>query len=58
MDGVTYHQSPEIISVFEELQLPIMISGPHSYDATPCELWFALFKSFNIKPRKFKTGKR
>ena len=44
--------------MLEQLQVPIMISGPHSYDAAPCELWFALFKSVNINPRKVKTGKR
>ena len=57
-DGAAYHQKPETMQMLEQLQVPIMISGPHSYDAAPCELWFALFKSVNINPRKVKTGKR
>ena len=28
-----------------------MILGPHSYNAAPCELWFALFKQDNINPK-------
>jgi hypothetical protein len=36
----------------------MLISGPHSYDAAPCELWFSLFKRVNINPRRVKTGKR
>jgi hypothetical protein len=46
------------MQMLEQLQVPIMISGPHSYDAAPCELWFALFKSVNINPRRLKTGKK
>jgi len=44
--------------LLQELQVPMMMSGPHSYDAAPCELWFSLFKRVNINPRKVKTGKR
>jgi hypothetical protein len=46
------------MKMLKELEVPIMISGPHSYDAGPCELWFSLFKRVNINPRKIKTGKR
>ncbi len=46
------------MKLVEELELPLMILGPHSYDAAPCELWFALFKQVNINPRRVKTGKR
>ena len=40
-DGAPYHQSAETIKLVAELQVPLMISGPHSYDASPCELYFA-----------------
>ena len=57
-DGAKYHQSAAALKMLRELQVPIMISGPHSYDAAPCELWFSLFKRVNINPRRVKTGKR
>ena len=43
-DGAAYHQSAAITKLLKELQVPIGISGPHSYDASPCELFYALFK--------------
>ena len=58
MDGAKYHQSVATQKLLAELEVPIMVSGPHSYDAAPCELWFALFKAVNINPRRVKTGKR
>jgi hypothetical protein len=57
-DGAAYHQSESTLKLLRDLDLPIMISGPHSYDAAPCELWFSLFKRQNINPRRLKTGKR
>jgi hypothetical protein len=35
-----------------------MILGPHSYNAAPCELYFAKFKSADINPRKVPAGKK
>ena len=57
-DGAAYHQSNETRKLLAELQVPLMISGPHSYDASPCELWYAYFKMVDINPRKVKCGKR
>ena len=34
-----------------------MISGPHSYDAAPFELWFSIFKRVNINPERSKQAK-
>ena len=56
-DGARYHRSQVTLDLLQELELPIMFSGPHSYDASPCELWFSLFKRVNINPRKLPTGK-
>ena len=58
LDGARYHRSTETLGVCEELQIPYMVSGPYSYNASPCEYWFSLFKRVNINPRKVKTGKR
>jgi hypothetical protein len=56
-DGARYHRSRETLEMLQELDVPIMLNGPHSYDAAPCEGWFALFKRVNINPRKLPTGK-
>ena len=44
--------------VIRELRIPFFFTGPYSYDASPCELWFAHFKRADINPRHIKTGKR
>ena len=44
--------------MFETLKIPIMFLGPHSYDAAPCELFFAQFKDRDINPRHIPTGKK
>jgi hypothetical protein len=56
-DNAPYHKSAATLKLLEELQVPIMFSGPHSYDTAPCELWFALFKKVNINIHRLKTGK-
>ena len=57
-DNAPYHTSPATLKTLKELQIPILFTGPHSYDASPCELWFAHFKRTDINPRHLKTGKR
>ena len=57
LDNAQYHKSGEVLELMQELDIPIMYSGPHSYDASPCELWFAAFKRVNINPRKLPAGK-
>ena len=57
-DGASYHQSDATLKLIEELKMPVIITGPQSYDIAPCELWFAMFKKVNINPRRVKTGKR
>ena len=58
LDGAPYHQSEEIMKVYDELNIPICISAAHSYDTAPCELFFAAFKSGHINPQRVQTGKR
>ena len=52
-----YHTSKSTLQLFENLQLPVLFTGPHSYDAAPCELWFAAFKNADINPRHVPLGK-
>ncbi|TFH49609.1 MAG: hypothetical protein E4G89_04575 [Methanothrix sp.] len=58
VDGAKYHQSKDFLPVAAELMLPYMLLGPHSYDAAPCELFFAHFKRADVNPRHVPTGKK
>ena len=57
-DNAPYHSSPATLAVLEKLKVPVLFTGPHSYDASPCELFFAHFKKSDINPRRLPTGKR
>ena len=57
-DGASYHKSSQTTKLLRDLDLPIMLLGPHSYNAAPCELYFARFKAADINPRKVAAGKR
>ena len=43
--------------MLERLRVPISMMGPYSYDAAPCELFFAAFKKADVNPRKVAMGK-
>ena len=58
VDGAKYHQSSDFLPIAAKLKLPYMILGPHSYDAAPCELFFAILKSSNLNPEDLSLGKR
>jgi transposase len=58
MDGAKYHTSGEMMEFYRKNMAPVMFTGPHSYDASPIELFFAAFKSKDINPDRIKTGKR
>ena len=58
LDNATYHTSPVILKVFALLEVPVLFTGPHSYQASPVELFFAAFKAADINPRRVATGKR
>ena len=57
VDNAAYHSSPHTLKVFKELNIPVLFTGPHSYDGAPCELFFAAFKKVDINPRRVATGK-
>jgi hypothetical protein len=43
--------------MLERLNVPIMMSGPYSYEAAPCELYFAAFKADDVNPNSVPLGK-
>ncbi len=57
MDGASYHVAASTVDLIQKLRIPVMILGPYSYDASPCELFFAHFKNSDINPRHVPTTK-
>ena len=56
-DGATYHTSKETLEVFQRLKISTIISAPYSYDAAPCELYFARLKRGDMNPENLKLSK-
>ena len=57
LENAPYHRSAKTMKLFENYQVPVIFTGPHSYDAAPCELFFAAFKAADINPRHIPQGK-
>ena len=58
LDNARYHTSKSTMQLLKSLEVPVLFTGPHSYAAAPCELWFGAFKSKDINPRRISTSKR
>ena len=58
LDNAPYHKSDSTMNLMQGLKIPVLFTGPHSYDAAPIELLFAAFKSCDVNPRNLPTGKR
>jgi len=58
LDGAPYHTSALMMEFYQKYCIPVMFTGPHSYDASPIELFFAAFKSKDINPSKLPMGKQ
>ena len=56
-DNAPYKTSASMMKFYEEHQVPVMFTGPHSYAASPIELWFAHFKKGNLNPENLPMGK-
>ena len=57
LDNAPYHTSNGTIDLFEGLNIPVIFTGPYSYDAAPIELLYAAFKSEDVNPNHVKLGK-
>ena len=57
LDNATYHTSGSMMDFYEEYNVPIIFTGPHSYSAAPVELFFAHFKRVDINTGNLPTGK-
>ena len=57
-DNASYATCESTLELMEGLRIPMLFTGPHSYDAAPVELLFAAFKSTDVNPTKVPQGKR
>ena len=57
LDGASYHTSEGMRDFYKRNNIPILFTGPHSYSASPIELFFAAFKKSDVNPNKVPTGK-
>ena len=55
--GAAYHRAKGTMEMLKRLRVPITMLGPYSYDAAPCELFFAAFKRADVNPNNIKLGK-
>ena len=58
LDGARYHTCQSTRDHMRRLSMPVMFSGPRSYDAAPCELFFASLKNGDLNPNGLATGKK
>jgi hypothetical protein len=56
LDGASYHISDEVQQQLSGLGIPVIFTGPYSYDACPIELLFSQLKSTELNPEGLPTG--
>ena len=56
LDGASYHISDEVQRQLSDLKIPVIFTGPYSYDVCPIELFFSQLKSTEINPEGLPTG--
>ena len=57
-DNASYHKSKDTKKVLEKLAVPIMFTGPYSFDVCPVESLYARIKDGIINPNSLVLGKR
>ena len=50
LDGAGYHKSSMVRNHLKKLGVPVIYTGPRSYDAAPCELFFSQLKNGDLNP--------
>ena len=58
LDNASYHKSTATQEVLEALDMPIMYSGPYSFNIAACELFFSRLKQDVLNPNDLPLGKR
>ena len=57
LDNASYHRSSDVRKHLLELGVKVILSGPYSYAAAPCETFFAYYKQGEQNPDRLKTSK-
>ena len=57
-DNAPYAVSESSLDIMKGLKIPMLFTGPHSYDGAPVELLFAAFKADDVNPNHVPQGKR
>lgn len=57
LDNASYHTSDSSVDLLGGLDIPVIFTGPYSYDGAPIELLFAAIKTDDINPELLKMGK-
>ena len=57
-DNAKYTATDSMMQLYEDLRIPYIFTGPHSYDFAPCELFFSWFKSASFNPDRLPLGKK
>jgi len=58
LDGAGYHKSTLVRTHLKNIGMPVIYTGPRSYDAAPCELFFSQLKVGELNPNRLPTGKK
>ena len=57
MDNAPYNKTSEILDHIKYLRIPMVFTGPYSYDASPVESFFGYFKQGLIIETDVPSGK-
>ena len=58
MDNASYNKTDEVKEHIQRLKMPVIFSGPYSYDAAPIERFFGYFKQGRVMPEIEPAGKK
>ena len=58
MDNAGYNTAAETKAQIQRLRMPVVHSGPYSYDAAPIERFFGYFKQGRVMPESDPSGKQ
>ena len=58
MDNARYNLKADIKAQIQRLKMPVIHSGPYSYDAAPVERFFGYFKQDRVMPEEDPAGKK
>ena len=46
------------MKIFDDYNIPVLFTGPHSYDVARIEKWFSRLKATDINPDRLPLGKK